>query len=124
MGTHIASTRSPEFCVSLAERQQGASNRQRRCLRHEQTVLYDPVLRANRPRELVGGRTTGQVVTKGKNHAHTGQEFLQLVARHFLLAPGIAVVTFGGVLAVEVLRSVLRDPQGYTHVFEVLERLQ
>ena len=87
-------------------------------------MLNHPVLSANRARELVGCRTACQVVAQGENYAHTGQELLQLVSCRFLLAPGIAVVTFSGVLAVEVLRSVLRDPQGHTHVLEVLERLQ
>ena len=87
-------------------------------------MLNNPVLSADRARVLVGGRAAGQVVAEGKDHAHTGQEPLQLVARHFLLGPGITAVTLGGVLAVEVLRGVLGDPQGHAHVLEVLERLQ
>ena len=124
VGGHVAATRRPELCVGFAERQQSCANRQGRCLRHQQTVLYDPVLSTNRARVLVGGRAAGQVVAEGKDHAHTGQEPLQLVARHFLFGPGITAVTLGGVLAVEVLRGILGDPQGHAHVLEVLERLQ
>ena len=88
-------------------------------------MLNHPVLSADCTRELVGCRTTCQVVTQGEHYANRRKYALQILYRNFTGAPCLVGVRFGSVLTVQVLKSAfLGNPQSHIDVLQVLERLQ
>ena len=87
-------------------------------------MLNHPVLSADSARELIGCCTASKELRGRKNNTNIRQEARQFVAGDFLLRPVLARVARAGVLSVQVLASILRNPQGNIDSVQMLERLQ
>ena len=87
-------------------------------------MLNHPVLCANCTRELVSYCTAAEELGCRKHNANIRQKAHQLVTGDLLLGPVLARVALARVLSVQVLASVLRNPQSHVDSIQMLKRLQ